>query len=612
MARRTSLYSKIPWTGGLNDSVDPGVLPDNDLTIADNIIYTPSGSRVRREGFEYFDNEIPAVITRSSSGTTRTLIFASSLLSSDDDLLVVGEKIKVSTTATSGNETSYAVTAGVILTITTTNVADDTITYTGSGSLNEGSTSTSGITVVRSQPYICVKDYWRTDASYIKQQILLAVNDQGQIFRYNSDGERKQITKHATATAYATTITKAEIEVFNERAIIAFDGVGNTPKMYHPETDSAAYYDLTGSPPDFSTMKVHLGRLFTNNKLNPDRLEYSSPGNHAEWGGLGDSGALDVSVGDGDPQGITTIFPPFKGILFVAKFTKTYKILGDAPENFFPNEVSSAIGSLSARSVAAIDLDDMLYVSTRGIHSLAATDSYGDFEGQYISTKIQNAFKSFQQGRLKYTSAAYVPELNSVAFAVAEDGSDVQNALYFFNTTVKEWFRWPDVSPQSICTRLTGATKRLVWGTERSRIVTTQNGTYTDFSSSTYLYRTKTGTIYCDGNPQTVKAYKSLSLLYKPKGDFVFTVKAKIDNFSTQSFAFEQDIEGDVLGSTFILGSSLLGADNVLAPFTVPLDGYGRGITLEIESSGTGEQVEIYGFIIEYELADIAQETISS
>lgn len=612
MARRTSLFTKIPWTGGLNDSVDPGVLPDNDLVIADNIVYTPSGSRVRREGHDYFDTDIPAVITRSSSGTTRTLVFASAIQSTDDDLLIVGEKINVTTTATSGNETSYVLSAGAVATVTTTNVANDTITYTGTGSLNEGATSTSGITVERSQPYICIKDYWRTDASYVKQQLLLAVTDQGLIFRYNSDGERKQITKDGTATAFATTITKAEIEIFNERAIFAFDGVGNTPKMYHPETDSADYHDLTGSPPDFSTMKVHLGRLFTNNKINRDRLEYSSPGNHGEWGGVGDSGALDISPGDGDPEGITTIFPPFKGTLFVAKFTKTYKILGDAPENFFPNEVSNAIGSISAKSVASIDLDDMLYVSTRGIHSLAATDAYGDFEGQYISTKIQNTFKSFQQARLKYTNAVYVPELNSVAFSIAEDGSNEQNALYFYNTNVKEWYRWPDVSPQSLCTRLTGATKRLIWGTSDSRIVTSQTGSYTDYTSDTYLFRKKTGTIYPDGNPQTIKAFKSISLLYKPKGDFVFTVKVKIDNYATQSFAFEQTVEGDVLGSSFILGSSLLGADNVFAPFTKPLDGYGRGCTIEIESSGTGEQVEIYGFIIEYELADIAQETVSS
>ena len=77
MPRRTQLYLKANWNGGLNDSVDPGVLPDNDLVIADNVIFATSGSRLKREGIDYFDNiDLPAVTSVTRVGTTVTITFA--------------------------------------------------------------------------------------------------------------------------------------------------------------------------------------------------------------------------------------------------------------------------------------------------------------------------------------------------------------------------------------------------------------------------------------------------------------------------------------------------------------------------------------------------------
>lgn len=607
MPRRTQVYQKMPWTGGLNDSVDKGILPDNDLVIADNVVFTTSGARIKREGMDFYDTEIPAITFRSSSGTTRTLVFASSINTASDHILVVGEKVSIT-----GTPADYLVTAGAILTITTTTVSNDTITYTGGSSLNEANTATSGLTLKRSQPYIALHDYWRTDSSYVKQQLIVAISDQGKIFTYNTDGERLEITKHSTATSYATTITRCHTEVFNERLIIAFDGLGNTPKMFHPETDADEYFDLTGSPPDFSIMREHLGRLWTDQKDNKDRLHYCETGNHAKWLGIGDSGALDISPGDGDPLGLQTIFPPFKGVLFVAKSQKNYQISGDSPENFQVIPVSNGVGSVSHKAVVGIDLDDIFYASTKGFHSIQTTANYGDFAGTFLSQKIQNAFNSWNQGRLRNTQAAYIPGLNSVAFSIAANGQSAQSDLWFFNTMVKEWYRWPDISCQSIAAVLIGNERKLMVGTANSRLIETQNGERSDFTDTPFLFRVKSGTIYADQSPMTMKAFKSLSCLFRPLGDFTFTVKFKIDNHSPQAFSFAQTASGAILGTTFVLGTSILGTDNTFAPFTQTLDGLGRGFSIEIESSGSGDEIEMYGFAVEYENLDLASETLEA
>lgn len=72
MARRTQIFQQIPWNGGLNSSVDSGIIPSTDLTIADNVLFSSSGSRLKREGFSYYDkvSDIPAIL-RADNSTIR-------------------------------------------------------------------------------------------------------------------------------------------------------------------------------------------------------------------------------------------------------------------------------------------------------------------------------------------------------------------------------------------------------------------------------------------------------------------------------------------------------------------------------------------------------------
>lgn len=606
MPRRTQFFSLSPWSGGLNSSVDPGMIPPQDLVIADNMIFATSGSRLKREGLDYLDalSAIPAVTFRSSSGTTRTLVFASTLSSNspDNDRLVAGEAITVA-----GGPASYNGNF-VIASLTTTSVTNDTLTYTGVGSLDESSTATSAITVTRNHSVIAIHDYWRTDTNGVKVQQLVTATSQPLFFKYDSDGRRGVLLNGGTSLGTAATVVNTE--VINDDLILAFDATGNTPKKYNPD-DSADVEDLGGSPPDFSLCRVHQARLWTNDKEVKDRLHYSATGDAEKWEGADDSGYLEIDPGDGDPDGITIIHPPFKGDLFVTKGRKTYRVIGNSPENYQIVPVSLGIGGIGQKTAVAVDLDEIVYVSQKGIHSLSATDAYGDFSGAFLSEKIQPTFNAFNLGRLRYIQGAYIPDLNSVAFAVSEGSASTNGDIYFYNFKVKEWYRWPDISCQALGTKLNsdGETK-LLMGTSAGRVLEAMNDDYNDFGTTGISYRVKTGTIYVDGNPNSVKGFKRLTFLYKPIGDYEFTCTVRIDNYDAQSYSFAQESSSDILGTTFIIGSSELGVSGQLAPYSTQIDGYGRGISLEITQSGASEQVEIYGVIIEYEPADLAQEVL--
>lgn len=719
MPSRTQIYTQIPWTGGLNDSVDPGFLPAGDLQTADNIVFTTSQTRKKRDALEYFDSSIPASATRSSSGTTRTIVFASSINAVTDEILVEGEKITVT-----GGPSSYRVTGAPILSATSS-----TITYTAVGSLSEGSTVDTSLVVKRSSSYICMKDYWRTDSSYVKVQRFMAVTNQGKLFYFNSAGQRFEVKAHpqeftftsgaaaavttgmyfdfnslttsyrvwlnkdagggapaaggrtlapvavvtgdtapqvatkiklvidalsgVTATVdgavvtvvlddrgvaavpvdgnsgvtftttklgrsvsapFPATINKACMEVMNDVLLIAFDGVGNKCIRYRPETDTD-FYEISHGPaglPDFSVMRVHQSCLFTNDKVNIDRMHISSVGDFEEWQGDGTSGAVDVYPGDGDGDGLQSIFPPFRGVLFMAKGQRLYRLLGDDLENYTPDLVTSGLGCLSHKSVIAVDLDDELFISSRGVHSLAATNEFGDFNAKFLSQKIQNAFNDFVSSRLSFTQASYVPDMNTVFFAVTEDGNSNNSTLYLMNTLSQEWSKWPSIDCQSLSTRRVGTQEVLMIGTSTSRLIQSSGETGLDFGTTSFSFKPKTGSIYPQGRPDAVSMFKRFSLFYKPRGTFTITVKIKIDNQPIQSMAFSQTTGGDLLGTTFFLGSSILGSSNVLAPYERQIEGIGRGLTIELEASGQDDQIEIYGFTIEYEPAEKAQEVIET
>lgn len=610
---RTRTYIKAPWTGGLNDSVDPGFLPDNDVTVNDNVIYTTSGTKVKRQGFRYFDNiELPVILTRASSGTNRTIVFANSLITSApvNQKVAVGEKFVVSQSL----NTAYNSTHAHITAVSTTTVSNDTITYTfdGAATLTETAVADANIEFTRASSTLDINDYWYFDTtSNTKEQLLMQVTSQPKIFAFDVNGNRTEVTPASSGDEpTAAPVTSACSIVFNNRYIVAFGGLGNLPICYYPIDAATTYALLPGNPPDCSILQQHLSRLFTNVKTNPDRLYYSSPGNHTEWGGVGDSAAIDFSIGDGDTEGITAIAPSFKGILFVGKGSKIHQMANTDPENWRISPLTNGLGILSQKAVTAVDMDDLVFVSRRGIHSAIASANFGDFQGEYLSHKIQNTFNTFDQARIKNMASVYVPTLNSIAFAVTERNQDANSSLYLYNVDLKEWYRWPSVSSTALCTALDGADNlKLMVGTADSRIMAAQNGLYKDLGGIAIPYRVRSGSIYPDGNTQTVKGFKKLSLLYKPKSNYNITVNFKVDNQATQSFSYTDVAGTAILGSTFVLGQSVLGSTDVLAPFTVSVDGYGRGCTIEILNSGSGEQIEIYGYILEYESAGLQEET---
>lgn len=453
---------------------------------------------------------------------------------------------------------------------------------------------------------IGMQDFWFGTTS--RTQRMVAVLNDKKVHSYSSGTKSADLF---AGTAWGSDITSACLETINNLCVIAVDGTSNVMKKW---SGSGNIADLGGTPPQASFCRMHLGRLWTNDKTNLDRLHYCTTGNPEEWTGTGDSGAIDIGIGDGDPEGITAIIS-FKRTLFVFKRTKLYRITNFTPETFAVEMVSSGVGCSGPNALVTVDQDDVYFVSDKGVHSLKATDAYGDFEGSYVSQDIQGSFNTiWTRSRLKYVWAGYLNSINSIAFAMTDStyGSTANNAIWLYNFPLKSWYRWGNISCQSLIVSNDADKRRFYLGGATSRIAKTFTGTKYDLSTAdaqvAIPVTIKTGFLYLDEDPETVKAFKKFTLFYKPEGTHTITVMAKIDNQDPQTIAFSQTNSTALLGSTFVLGSSVLGSDSIMAPYSQSIDGIGRSVQITISQTGIDQTVEIQGFGIEFEPAGDQQE----
>jgi len=496
-----------------------------------------------------------------------------------------------------------------------------TYTFTGAASASVSTAQASGWEVLYANPFIKSIEYWYDNGTTDRSRFHACLDSAGRLWEITTSGIRNEIYDFGTAyTVPATGFEIASMVIYENRLIVAVKGqvmkhffpiiLGGTSQLL--DVINTASYVAT---PKASTLSVHLGRLYANDAANPDRLHYSETGAYNVWQGAGDSGALDLSPGDGDPDGVVAIAPSFKGNLFVGKRTKLYRIIGTDPLDFQAIKVTDGLGFASPNGVTAVDESDVVFVSDRGIHSLATTDAFGDFNAGYLSDAIQADINDrWELSKINLIQAAYIPTLNSVAFTVTESPNTAPNSLWFYNVPQKKWFRWPNIACRSIHVSRDSDRIRFYLGTPDGDLAKAQTNFNYDIDRDgeqlAISLVVKTGLIFPDGSPTTIKGFKRISLIYKPVGTYNITVSCKIDNFSAQPINFSEAGGGqDLLGDSFVLGSSSLGFSAKTQAYSLPIDGFGRGIQLTVSQSGTNEFGEILGYAVSYEMAEYSPET---
>ena len=618
MAARTQLFQQLPWIGGVNTSQDDSLIPPNQLVRADNCIFDTKGTRRKRDGIKYnWDNVADA---NESIRGLHEFYFGEQ---SKARRLISVSSDRVIRSYTSGGVATVLSDTGQPWTGTIGQAAFQTFNNRAIMAVDGPSNlmkvwdgTTGGVEDLRTAYDHNLAANGRSSVGTTRTLVL-----SGPFSGVVGDYVVVSNASFSTASQYNGTYAVTAVSNTNvPNDTITY--TASTSLTEGAQSDPALVVD--GAAPLGSVVREHIGRLWCNDKSSRDRVHFSGSFNHLQWLGLGDSGALDIGVGDGDPEGIVAIFPTFKGVLFVAKRTKLYKISGSSPESFVVELVSSGIGCSSHNSVAQVDQDDMFFVSDKGIHSIAATSNFGDFNSTYISSDIQRTFnEQFSKQNLQYCWGAYLSTINSVAFTFTDTNLPqavntnlaVNNAVWLYNIPFKAWYRWFDVPCQSMIVAGDGDRRRFYFGTHRNHVIKSFIGnsydTLANGVDTSIKYTVTSGQINVDGSLFTVKGFKRFILYYKPDGSSDVNVSVQVDNFpldSVNTLVFNEQPSATLLGVTFVLGQSLLGDDTRLSSYTKHIEGFGRSFRVIIEQDSINSQLDVQGFAIEYESAGTSPE----
>lgn len=547
----TKLLSLYPWSGGLQVSVDPIIADPQQLTQADNIQFTNSGSRRKRGGQVYFN---PITFKQSGSTNMAKMIYAYDAWS-----------------YTTAGKRSALVAVGENLTPTAT-----TPIYYGVN--------------------------WSTASSTLYT---------------NRNTSANFIARHGYVTG--TVMTEDMFLGLRQDGTVA-----NTIRYWNNMSSSANFVAMTastGTLPAGWILKAFRGRLFIAGvKGNLDKLYYSTVGNPFAW--ASSSGNIDIGVpGDGDPSGITAIFPGVgsDASLYVAKQKSLYRVnVSDpSPNNWSVDVISQGVGCINPNAVCAVDQSDVMFCSDRGVHTLAQVLGGTAYQpAQFISADIHEDYQQFidTSARDRITLTWFAP-LNSVLMSCRTEASAF-NTIYGFNVQVKQWFRWRQTPCNFLMTRFDGTNKvdRLYAAADNGRInELNQDARYDFVNSATGAINTvlRSTVIYPEKLPYQEQNFLNLGFVFRSRDTSSFRVQYKIDDMNvTPSLTYNQKyVGGNILGSSTLGVNFILGniAGTGIRPVWNHIKGVGNSIEVTITHNTVNKDFELFGMMLEFDSAGQSQ-----
>lgn len=517
-----------PWSGGLNTTQDPIILDPQNLTVADNISFTLSGSRRKRGGQARYN------AVKMPGATTSNVIYFT--------------------------------------------------------------------------------PYWSI-VSNVKREYFVAVTANGKVFRstpaaatFNSFSTLALTVAHGGITS----------EVMNNNLIIGMSGNG-VPKVWASQSTSSNLVSMTSATttalPFTSAWicKSFIERgFYAGDPSLPDRMYVSDAGTYNKFTSgttAGNSITLDVGIGDGDPSGITAIFPGtgYNRVLYVAKRKHLYAVnCSDLDQTKWTiTLISNQIGVINPNAVAALDETDIVFMSDRGLHSLSQVlQTTAIIPGEFLSYPIQydyiNIVNNVNRGQISLT---YVPSINSILFSCKRVGQSTYETIYGFNIILKQWFRWTSTPCNFITTRFNSGTGvDEIYGCDVNGQVNKLNQTtLTDFGNAITTTITSSF-IYPDGLPLMEYSFTRLIFVFRSRDNSTFNAQYQIDGISGQSFIVQQrQAGGNTLGSTLLGSTYILGNIQSVKPYYQHIGGVGSSIQVTLTHNIPSKDFELFGIILEYE-----------
>ena len=442
-----------------------------------------------------------------------------------------------------------------------------------------------------------VFDYWLSGTSG-------APNQQRMIY----SGTAVYSESAGTLTARISGLTAGQrpwFEVVEDDLVIAFSGA-DVPRVW----DQSSAASLGGTPPNFGFHVNHKTRLFAAGvATNQSRLYYSAANDHEDWTG-GTAGSIDVYPDDGDViTGIQShnnelvIFKgPYRG--------RIVRLTGSTPSDFALVPQIRGIGGVNQQSIIVAG-GDLVFWSNLAIHSLAATDRFGDYAPAFLSDPISGYFTE----QLNHSRFPFVWGINDQArgralWTVSRAGATTHDAIlvYDYRFQPPRFALWPAYAVASLAVVVDTSNEPRPWaGTYTGRVLR-MNQTARNVAAAAYTGKV-TWPYLAYGDATSEKTIQAGRVSIAPKGETSLTLGWQRDGATQQTQSVDQSCTA-TLGSSsdqFILDTSVLGGGRYIGRPVPQMEGTFQELQIEFSQGTADVDMEPHGFELDLEGAGLAR-----
>ena len=420
--------------------------------------------------------------------------------------------------------------------------------------------------------------HFRT-VSGVKQQRTIAAIDGG-FWEDPGSGTFTHIGNYGATTTPVDIITGTSLVGV---AVLGVKSVGL--KQYNHTTLS----DLTtGSAQQCYLARKHRGSIWAAGDPDSPEVLYKSNGETITDFTTGTSNSFNVDLGVSDPRGLTAICPDFLGRLYLGKYNSLYEM--DTSVSTFPiRPITESYGIISHNAVVTI-AGDLIYPSTRGLHSLQATIQYGDVSETFLSKNISNIWlEKIDFTRSEEINACFSQEFNSYLMVYPDRTTGAYNLLGY-NITEGSFYHWDELGVSCVGPQLDPTTgfQRILFGKDEGSVDYMERytgATYVDHDDGPYTSRFKTPPMFPSVVPGPTFRFTRAEIFFVPRSTSPITLEYQVDQKPAQTVSISQS-EATLNGG--------------MAKKIVDLSGEGQSITLDFSCTSSsldaGAAFEILGY----------------
>jgi len=161
-------------------------------------------------------------------------------------------------------------------------------------------------------------------------------------------------------------------------------------------------------------------------------------------------GAVRLRISADDQDAVTGMSNTFLGDMYVFKRKSMHRITGAIQNDSTPQPgnysfqiqtISRTIGCGSHRSIQQVG-NDLYWMSEKGVHSLQATQKFGDIEQGYLSFPIADLFEKINKENLQIAQSLFLPRLGLYIVGIPECDCPFMSKLLAFTVASQRWQVW--------------------------------------------------------------------------------------------------------------------------------------------------------------------------